>query len=287
MITDRFAPSPTGLLHLGHAYSAWCGWQAARRDGGRFLLRLEDLDQSRVRPEFRDAIETDLHWLGIDWDGEILHQSTRTSAYTEALDRLSSLGLTYGCTCTRRDIADAARAPHGIDGPVYPGTCRARGLAAVPGTAIRLDLAKAFDHIGGAATVDQLAFDDIGSGPEGQTGRQALSAAWLASRAGDIVLSRRDGAAAYHLAVVVDDAYQGVTRITRGHDLFPMTPIHRLLQALLDLPVPVYNHHRLITDNTGRRLAKRDDARTIAAYRAAGLSPDDVLALAGITDPRG
>lgn len=283
MIIDRFAPSPTGPLHLGHAFSAWCGYSAARRTGGRFLLRLEDLDRSRVRQEYAEAIEADLAWLGIMWDGPVLLQSARSAAYRAALDMLSDLGLTYACTCSRRDIASAASAPHGIDGPVYSGTCRHRQNAPGPGAALRLDLSQAIDHLGGPAAIGRLSFREIGAGPNGESGLQTLSATSLLSEAGDIVLSRRDGAVAYHLAVVVDDAHQSVTQITRGHDLFAMTQIQIVLQALLGLPTPVYNHHTLVTDETGKRLAKRDDARAISRYRDDGLSPSEVRALAGIT----
>lgn len=277
MITERFAPSPTGQLHLGHAYSAWVAWDAARRAGGRFLLRMEDLDRSRVRRQFELAIERDLAWLGLDWDGPVLFQSTRGAAYAEGLRRLGNLGVLYRCACTRRDILDAIAAPQegaaGPDGPIYPGTCRTRGIDPGQPHAIRLDMGRAIAHLGKA----RLTFSEIGAGPAGQTGEIRLDADYLVKKIGDIVLSRRDGAVAYHLAVVVDDAFQQVTHVTRGHDLFAATAIHRVLQALLDLPVPVYRHHALVRDEAGRRLAKRDDARAIASYRASGLTPAQVL----------
>lgn len=280
MVTERFAPSPTGLLHLGHAYSAWTAWQAARRAGGRFLLRMEDLDRSRVRDAFVRGIERDLAWLGIGWDGPVLFQSTRGPAHAEALKRLERLGVLYRCDCTRRDIVHAIAAPQesaaGPDGPVYPGTCRARRLGADRPHAVRLDMARALDFLGGA----RLTFSEIGAGPGGQTGTITLDADHLISAVGDVVLSRRDGAVAYHLAVVVDDAFQGVTHVTRGRDLFDATAVHRVLQALLDLNVPVYRHHALVRDETGKRLAKRDDARAIARYREAGLTQVQVLDLA-------
>ena len=287
MHTERFAPSPTGPLHLGHAFSAWLGWSRARARDGRFLLRLEDLDQSRVRPEWEALIEQDLGWLGMDWDGPVLKQSTRHQAYDAALARLAQLGVVYTCTCTRRDIQEAIAAPQegavsiGPDGPVYPGTCRNAGHPMTKGAALRLDVAKAMRHVGGA---DVLWFEERGAGPSGETGRIGVAPAVLIAETGDIVLRRRDGAPAYHLAVVVDDAFQGVTHVTRGEDLFAATAIQRLLQALLDLPTPLYDHHRLIRDDSGKRLAKRDDARAIATYREAGLSPDVVRALVGITD---
>lgn len=285
---ERFAPSPTGPLHLGHAFSAWVGWDAARRAGGRFLLRIEDLDAGRVRPEWVEGITRDLSWLGLDWDGPPLFQSRRLDAYRLALGDLAARRLTYACTCTRRDIAEALSAPQegaaaGPDGPVYPGTCRGRFRPTDGPHAIRLDMAAAIGALGGPAMVDALCFAETGAGPGGETGTVRLSAARLLAEVGDVVLGRRDGAPAYHLSVVVDDAHQGVTHVSRGRDLFPATPIHRLLQALLDLPTPVYNHHRLVRDEAGRRLAKRDDARAIAAYREAGLRPAEVLRLAGVT----
>lgn len=281
MVIERFAPSPTGLLHLGHAYSAWCGWNAARKAGGRFLLRMEDLDAGRVRPEYEAAIYQDLTWLGLTWEQNVLHQSTRLSAYETALADLAARKLTYRCTCTRRDIREAMSAPQentGPDGPVYPGTCRGRPVPTDQPHAIRLDLETAFDALGGEDQVDALFYEEIGDGAPA-TGRILLSTDWFRSQVGDFVLGRRDGAVAYHLAVVMDDAFQKITHITRGADLVPATPIHRLLQALLDLPVPVYRHHRLIRDQHGKRLAKRDDARSIANYRDQGLTPAEVLAL--------
>jgi len=287
MVIERFAPSPTGLLHLGHAFSAHVAWSAARRAGGRFLLRMEDLDPLRARSSHCAAIVEDLAWLGLDWDGPPFHQSGRRAAYEAALERLSANGLTYACACSRRDILEAASAPqegasHGPDGPVYPGTCRARGLAAGPGRAIRLDVCRAIDRLGGAAAVDALDFREIGLGIGGESGRVFLDAATLVRDVGDVVLAGKGGTAAYDLAVTLDDAHQGVNHVTRGRDLFPATQIHRVLQALLDLPAPIYRHHALVRDEVGKRLAKRDDARAIARYRAEGMSPADVLALAAL-----
>ncbi|NBC32747.1 MAG: tRNA glutamyl-Q(34) synthetase GluQRS [Alphaproteobacteria bacterium] len=272
-VVTRFAPSPTGLLHLGHAYSAWVGWQAARAAGGRFLLRIEDIDPGRCRPEYDAAIREDLAWLGLGWDGPVLRQSDRLAAYAEALQRLSDLGVLYPCFCTRKDIqAEIARlgqAPHGPDGPLYPGTCRhldpaerearlARGEA----HAVRLDVGLA-DRLAGP-----LAWHDHEEGR--QTARPALL--------GDVILARKDSPASYHLSVVVDDAAQGVTLVTRGRDLFHATHLHRLLQALLGYAVPLYHHHGLITDEAGRRLAKRSDAAALRALRAAGASPAEIRA---------
>jgi len=281
MHVERFAPSPTGQLHLGHAYSAWLGWRAARAAGGRFLLRMEDLDQARVRTAHVDAIYEDLGWLGLDWDGPVLFQSTRDAAYRTVLADLAARGLTYRCTCSRRDISDALDAPQegaavGPDGLVYPGTCRGRRRPADAPHAVRLNMAAALEVLAAA----DLSFEETGAGPAGETGRIETSPEALIGGAGDVVLARRDGAVAYHLAVVVDDAAQGVTHVTRGRDLFSATPVHRVLQALLDLPCPVYHHHALVRDAAGKRLAKRDDARAIRAYRDRGLTPDEVLALA-------
>ena len=286
MLTDRFAPSPTGELHLGHAFSAWLGRTSARAASGRFLLRIEDLDRTRVRPEFVEGIVRDLRWLGLDWDGEVLFQSTRLPAYQTAIEKLARAELVYTCTCTRRDIQAAASAPQeggepvtGPDGLVYPGTCRGRAVVTGETAALRLDLGRAIESLGGADAVRTLAFTELDAGPDGETGSIVLDPEALLAGTGDVVLRRKDGAPAYHLAVVVDDAFQGITRVTRGRDLFPATAVQRLIQALLGLPVPEYRHHRLIRDASGRRLAKRDRDTSIARLRAEGLTPAEVLRL--------
>ena len=279
MIVTRFAPSPTGYLHLGHAHSALTGWRAARRAGGRFLLRLEDIDQTRCRPEFAAAILEDLAWLGLDWDGPVRVQSEHFADYRAALDRLEAAALLYPCFCTRAaikaEMARAVAAPHGPEGPLYPGTCRAlepaeraRRVAVGESFALRLDVAAALARCGPLFWEDEIA------------GRIAADPASL----GDVVLARKEAPASYHLAVTVDDALQGVTLVTRGVDLFAATHIHRLLQALLDLPVPRWCHHPLLTDAAGRRFAKRDRAQTLRALREAGHGPADVRALAGFPD---
>jgi len=279
METERFAPSPTGLLHLGHAFSAITAHDAARAAGGRFLLRIEDLDAGRSRPEFEAALLDDLRWLGLGWDGQPWRQSTRGPAYAAALARLQAQGLLYPCVCTRADIAAAGGAPHGgADaaqplGPVYPGTCRGAAVDPARPAALRLDMAAAL-----ARAPAGLAVTEIGLDP----GRRALDRDALLRGIGDVALARKDGAAAYHLAVVADDAAQGVTTVTRGADLAPAAPLHRLLQALLDLPQTRWRHHRLIADAAGRRLAKRDDARALATLRADGASPSDVRRLVGL-----
>ena len=273
-VVTRFAPSPTGRLHLGHAFSALTAWRLAEELGGTCLLRIEDLDAGRARPEFEAAIYEDLTWLGLRWPEPVVRQSERAAAYGAALDELRGLGLAYPCTCTRRDIAAALAAPQeGVAAPgVYPGTCRGR-TDAPEGAAWRLDLAAAVAHLGGVEAVWRLGFRE--TGPEA-AGEHAVDPGLLARTQGDVVLGRKESGAAYHLAVVVDDAAQGVTHVVRGADLLPATPLHRLLQALLGLPVPVWHHHRLIRDEAGRRLAKRDAARSLAALRDEGVTAAEV-----------
>ncbi len=272
-LVTRFAPSPTGRLHLGHAFSALTAWDIARAAEGTFLLRIEDLDRTRARPDHEAAILDDLAWLGLTWPEPVLRQSDRLPAYAAALDRLKALGVAYPCTCTRRDIAAALAAPQeGAPAGIYPGTCRGR-TDAPEDAAWRLDLAAATHRLGGPAAVAGLGFTE--TGPQAP-GAHRLDPDRLAREIGDVVLGRRDTGIAYHLAVVIDDAAQGVTHVVRGADLLAVTPLHRLLQALLDLPVPVWHHHRLIRDAAGRRLAKRDDARALATWRAAGATPADL-----------
>jgi glutamyl-Q tRNA(Asp) synthetase len=253
----RFAPSPTGRLHLGHAFSALKARDYARERGGTFLLRIEDIDPGRSRPEHVDGILEDLLWLGLEWDGELLYQSERLPLYAEALARLKAAGLVYPCFCTRADIAASASAPQGPHGPLYPGTCR--GLSDPDLSrphAWRLDVAKA------AAQAGPLAWTDDGKKIEASPEAH-----------GDVVLARKDAPASYHLAVTIDDAAQGVTDVVRGLDLFASTHIHRLLQALLGLPTPAWHHHLLLTDAGGNRLAKRHDAPTLAALREGAMDP--------------
>lgn len=266
-LTTRFAPSPTGLLHRGHALSALLAWRLARSRGGRFILRIEDIDTTRCRPPFEAAILADLAWLGLDWDGPVWRQSERGPHYRAALDRLVALGVAYPCFCTRADIAAAASAPHGPEGPVYPGTCRhlpaaerADRLAREP-AAWRLDIGAAL------AITGPLTWHD------GWAGRQAARP----QDGGDIIIARRDIGTAYALAVVVDDAAQGVTDVVRGVDLFAATHAQRLLQALLGLPAPCYHHHPLVLGADGKRLAKRDAGETLAALRQAGARPEAVV----------
>ena len=283
MLVTRFAPSPTGYLHLGHAWSAWQAWRRARSEGGRFLLRLEDIDTGRCRPEYETAIYEDLAWLGLEWEEPVLRQSEHFDRYRAALASILDLGLAYPCFCTRadirREIEAAGAAPHGPPGNEsdaaggfrYPGSCR--GLAPAErqariergdAHAWRLDISAAKarcspltwrDEEAGAVTADPAPF-------------------------GDVVLARKDTPASYHLAVTLDDARQGVTLVVRGEDLFAATHIHRLLQAILDLPTPAYRHHKLLLDAEGKRFAKRDRAMTIRALREKGLSPAEVIGMA-------
>lgn len=275
MPTTRFAPSPTGLLHLGHGFAALRAREAAA--GGRFLLRIEDLDAGRARAEYRSAIEQDLAWLGLNWETPVLRQSTRTGAYQSALARLSERELLYPCFCTRSaiaaEIARAGHAPHEGEAALYPGTCRALAAdaraeqlrAGLP-YALRLDVARA------AALVGELEFIELEGGPAGEQGAIRFDPSAL----GDVVLARKDLPAAYHLAVVVDDADQRVTVVTRGRDLFSATHIQRLLQALLSLPTPAYAHHRLILDPSGKKLSKRDRAATLQSLREQGVTAAEV-----------
>ena len=282
----RFAPSPTGRLHLGHAFSALTAWDLAQAAGGGFLLRIEDIDAARCRPEFEAGIYEDLTWLGVAWPEPVLRQSEHLPRYASALDRLTAMGVTYPCRCSRADIRAALSAPQEGAAPqggaVYPGTCRGRPIdARADGDAVRLDLGRALDLVDAGA----LSWEE--TGPAHRC-RHALDPALLRARIGDVVLARKDiGAASYHLAVVVDDAHQGITHVVRGEDLLESTPLHRLLQALLGLPVPTWHHHRLVRDDaSGRRLAKRDDALAVAALRAGGATPDDIRRLAGLPAAR-
>lgn len=277
MHTERFAPSPTGRLHLGHAFSALTVWDAAQAAGGRFLLRIEDTDITRARPEYETGIYEDLAWLGLSWPKPVLRQSDNFPAYAAALAKLTELGLTYPCTCSRRDVLSAMDDPQegGPDGPVYPGTCR-KGHDPDRPMVIRLKMAEAVARTG------PITFTEVGAGPGGQSGSITTDPNWMIEKAGDIVLARKDTPTSYHLSVVVDDAAQGITHVTRGEDVFPATPIHRILQILLNLPAPIYRHHRLIRDDTGRRLAKRADDKTIARFRDEGATPEDLRRMVGL-----
>ncbi len=274
--TTRFAPSPTGLLHLGHAHSALFAASRAAVPGGRFLLRIEDIDRGRCRAEFETAIFENLSWLGLQWEKPVRRQSDHMADFSSALVHLEAAGLLYPCFCTRadirREISAADSAPHGPDGPLYPGTCRnltpqqrAARSDAGDAFALRLDMAVAIETVGPLDWIDRV------------RGRQVAAPEIF----GDVVLARKDTPTSYHLAVTMDDHLQGVTLVTRGEDLFEATHVHRLLQALLGLRTPVYEHHRLLTDADGKRFAKRDRALTLASLRDAGETPETVRAMAG------
>ena len=283
-VVTRFAPSPTGPLHLGHAFAALFAEKRAREYGGRFLLRIEDIDQGRARPEFEQAIFDDLKWLGLEWEEPVVRQSERMTAYALALKQLAENDLLYPCFCTRTEIQaeikNAGHAPHpgdpAGDGPPYPGTCRkldkkerAEKFREGAAYALRLDVLKAMvmaEHANGGKALTWL---------DSHAGIQACDPSAL----GDIVLARKDTPTSYHLAVVLDDHFQGVTLVTRGHDLFPSTHVHRVLQAVLDIPAPRYLHHKLIADETGRRLSKRDEAHSLSHMKDDGLEPDAIRAM--------
>ncbi|MGK7862448.1 tRNA glutamyl-Q(34) synthetase GluQRS [Falsiroseomonas sp. E2-1-a4] len=279
-LVTRFAPSPTGFLHLGHAHAALLAWRGAREAGGRFLLRIEDIDSTRCRPEFTEAILEDLRWLGLDWDGPVRVQSRHMAHYQQTLAALRQRDLLYPCFCTRgeiaREIAASASAPHGPDGPLYPGIClrlpagevEAR-LAEGEPHALRLHMSRALRCLEGPLT-----FEDA------TRGRIACDPAQF----GDVVLARKEVPASYHLCVTHDDARDGVTLVTRGDDLLPATDLHRLLQVLMRWPEPDYAHHPLLADAAGRRLSKRDGAPTLRDLREKGTTPAEVRSLAGWSD---
>jgi glutamyl-Q tRNA(Asp) synthetase len=345
MFVTRFAPSPTGPLHLGHAYSAILAHDMARAAGGRFLLRMEDTDLERCRPEWDALIQEDLRWLGLTWDGPIHRQSGHIASYNSRLEALEGKGLLYPCSCTRADIRAALSAPQeGVAFAVYPGTCRYRGMETrQPGDALRLNLAAALDYLcvdhpaptpgvkrlplppgerdgvrgkpqpDPAATPDDPGAKETpsptgppplppgeragvrGTSPKDFTftetgpahaGTHRIDPAQAMARIGDVVLSRKgEDIVAYFLASAFDDADQGVTHVIRGEDLFDFTPVQVILQHLFGLPTPIYHHHRLIRDENGKRLAKRDDARAVQKYRADGATPADIRRMVGLPNP--
>lgn len=272
----RFAPTPTGYLHLGHAYSAWFAAETARREEGTFLLRIEDIDATRCRPEFETAIAEDLRWLGLDWPEPVRRQSEHFADYRAALDRLTEMGLIYPCFLSRKELKEALEAPHleprlDPDGPVVFDSDgmmdeaeRRRRMNADEPYALRLRVRRAMEIAGPLVWFDR------------DQGRQEARPEMF----GDVVLARKDVPTSYHLAVTLDDALQEVSLVTRGEDLFQATHVHRLLQALLDLPVPEYRHHGLLADAEGKRLAKRRQSQSIRDLRAAGLTPEAVMAMA-------
>ena len=274
----RFAPSPTGPLHLGHAYSACLAHNMAQKAQGAFFLRIDDLDRSRSRPEWEELIKTDLEWLGLTWQPEVWRQSDRLPRYREALQTLWDQGLLYPCTCSRADIRAAVSAPQegapisGPDGIIYPGTCRPDTPCEGPmsNLPLRIDMARALSR------VEDLTYRETGETPGD------ISIGHLDKTAGDVALARPGMGASYHLSIVCDDADQGITHVIRGADLSAATGIHVLLQRLLGFPTPIYHHHRLIRDDTGKRLAKRDDARAISTYRDANVTPSEIRSMIGL-----
>ncbi len=272
-IVTRFAPSPTGRLHIGHAYSALFAYNKAKENGGRFILRIEDIDAGRCRPEFVAGIAEDLRWLGLSWEEPMRKQSEHMDDYRAALDTLAGAGLLYPCFCSRRDIqeeiARAPSAPHGPEGALYPGTCRSLSaperqdrMEKGDAYALRLDVAAALARLDAPLVWEDLA-----------KGRQEAHPEIL----GDVVLARKDTPASYHLCVTLDDHLQGITHVTRGEDLFHATHLHRLLQHLLGLNVPVWHHHPLLLDEEGKRFAKRNHAVTLKSLRDAGSLPEDII----------
>lgn len=274
----RFAPSPTGPLHIGHAFSAILAHDMARSAGGQFLLRMEDTDLERSRAEWDALIQEDLRWLGLTWDEPIHRQSQHIESYNARLEVLNARGLLYPCSCTRTDIRAALAAPQeGVAHQVYPGTCRGRPMSdRRSGDALRLDLASALDSLGST----ELVFEETG---QTHAGRHLVDRERALLTIGDIVLCRKgDGIVAYFLASAFDDADQAISHVIRGEDLFDFTPIQVILQRLFNLPTPLYHHHRLIRDETGKRLAKRDDARAIRTYREEGSTPADIRRMVGL-----
>lgn len=277
MFTTRFAPSPTGRLHRGHAYSALTAWRAAREAGGRFLLRIEDIDPTRCKPEFEAAIVEDLAWLGLDWDGPVRRQSGHLAGYAAVVEDLATRGLLYRCFRTRRDVLDAiGDAPHGPVEAARPGPHPAEEEAALLAEgrpfAWRLSLDRAREALGDAW--EALGFIEEGSGPDGERGRIEARP----ETAGDVVLARKDAGTAYHVAVTHDDALQGMSHVIRGEDLFEATHVQVLIQALMGWPTPVYRHHRLLVGPDGRRYAKRDRSVTLDQLRAEGVTPEALRA---------
>ena len=284
MIRTRFAPSPTGPLHLGHAYSAILAHDFAKARGGDFVVRIEDIDKSRARSEWENKIFDDLEWLGLTWNAPVLRQSERDTAYEFAINKLWADGLLYPCNCSRQDIKEAAMAPHGEgetnygpDGIIYPGTCRQKkyGNQRPQDSALRLDMTRAAIN---CSTIQDQNIKIDGS----RDNNNIVNTAQFIESIGDVVLSRKNKEVAYHLAVVVDDEAQSISHVLRGSDLKSSTNIHVLLQKLLGYTSPWYLHHKLIRDSAGKRLAKRDDAKSISKFREQGSSPADIRTLVGL-----
>ena len=284
----RFAPSPTGELHIGHAYSAFFGYNLAKKNTGEFYLRIDDLDHSRSKKEFEDQIFSDLRWLGIKWNENIIYQSNRSQVYAKKLEILWEIGLLYICSCSRKDIVNALSAPHnenpkiGPDGHIYPGICRDRKIEKTLETlnnhVLRLNMAKAWDYL----DCNYLIFRESQKFFPERDKKQIVTREEAIKNIGDVVLSRNNLAASYHLSVVIDDAAQNINNVVRGEDLFEATKIHTILYALFNLPSPTYYHHKLIRNSEGKRLAKRDKAKSISCLRRMGMNKHDLLNLINI-----
>ena len=281
MFISRFAPSPTGLLHLGHAYSALLTQNLVTRNSGTLHLRIEDIDITRCTPDFEKQIYRDLEWLGVHWDSTPLRQSEELSIYINSLKQLVDKGLVYGCDCTRSDIKKALSAPNNLANDVntlvYPGTCREKNLP-LDGRNVRLNLLKSKNYL----ETEYINFFEQGIGPNKENGDQTFDIAWLGKRYGDFIIARKDIRTSYHLAVTVDDAQQKVTHVSRGNDLFYVTPIHVILQNLLNFKTPVYIHHPLIKDKNGNKLAKSKGSESILSMRNSGTTIKDIRSILGL-----
>ena len=283
MPIERFAPSPSGYLHLGHAYSAILAWRASQTKNGTFLLRIEDLDKTRSREEFTGAIFEDLTRLGISWEAPVVIQSERLPEYQYYLTILIEMGLCYPCKCTRKNIRESLEAPNspitaGGNKFLYPGTCRKRTMEEInQGDAVRLNITKAIDYLGGISHFPRLEIREYGTT---YAGTHVVSPTYLSEYIGDVVLARKEIGTSYHLTVVIDDTFMGISNVTRGEDIFDSTFIHRLLQELLGLPVPTWTHHRLIKDENGDRLAKRSPSYTLRSLWDKGLNSREIIAMA-------
>lgn len=283
MVIERFAPSPTGYLHLGHAYSAMTAWRSTKTHSGKFLIRIEDLDSTRSKSQYTRAIFDDLSKLGINWNIPVVYQSERYSVYEDCLSKLIAMGLCFPCKCTRKDIKDSLEAPNApliSEGQklLYPGTCRNRSFDEMnKGDAVRLNFSKVIEHFGGLSHFPTLEIRELG---QSHTGIHHLSPEYFQANFGDIVLARKDIGTSYHLTVVIDDAFMGITNVTRGEDIFDSTFIHRLLQELLGLPVPTWSHHGLIRDEDGKRLAKRSPSFTLRNLWDQGFTSEEIISMA-------
>ncbi|MCY4185252.1 MAG: tRNA glutamyl-Q(34) synthetase GluQRS [Rhodobacteraceae bacterium] len=283
MVIERFAPSPTGYLHLGHAYSAMTAWRSTKAHNGKFHIRIEDLDSTRSKSQYTQAIFDDLSRLGINWNTPVVYQSERYSYYEDCLSKLIAMGLCFPCKCTRKDIKDSLEAPNAPlisrgQKLLYPGTCRNRTFDEMnKGDAIRLNFSKVIEHFGGRAHFPQLEIRELG---QAHSGIHHVAPDYFQENFGDIVLARKDIGTSYHLSVVIDDAFMGITNVTRGEDIFDSTFIHRLLQELLELPVPTWSHHGLIRDEDGKRLAKRSPSFTLRSLWDQGFTSEEIISMA-------